>query len=100
MSKNVVLHASSSSRSWIIGKDLSVDEWTYLGRSLLQQGLLSQTDDGYPVLKLNKLSVEILRRQRSVEIPSMPARRQKTSDTTSSRMSALEPEDMELFEYL
>lgn len=83
-----------------IGKDLSVDKWTYLARSLLQQGLLSQTDDGYPVLKLNKLSLEILRRQRSVEIPSMPARQQKTSDTTSSRMSALEPEDMELFEYL
>ena len=83
-----------------IGKDLSVDEWTYLARSLLQQGLLSQTDDGYPVLKLNKLSLEILRRQRSVEIPSVPSHQQKTSDTTSSRMSALEPEDMELFEHL
>jgi ATP-dependent DNA helicase RecQ len=52
-----------------IGKDLSVDAWMYLARSLLQQGLLTQTDDGYPVLKLNKLSLEILRRQRSVEIP-------------------------------
>jgi len=83
-----------------IGKDLSVDEWTYLGRSLLQQGLLSQTVDGYPVLRLNQLSLEILRRQRSVEIPSMPARQQKTSDTTSSRMSALEPEDMGLLQYL
>ena len=40
-----------------IGKDLSVDEWTYLGRSLLQQGLLSQTVDGYPVLRLNQLSL-------------------------------------------
>ncbi|HWS84101.1 MAG TPA: DNA helicase RecQ [Ktedonobacteraceae bacterium] len=83
-----------------IGKDLSVDEWTYLGRSLLQQGLLSQTVDGYPVLRLNQLSLEILRRQRSVEIPSMPARQQKTSDTTSSRMSALEPEDMGLLQHL
>ena len=83
-----------------IGKDLSVEEWTYLGRSLLQQGLLSQTEDGYLVLRLNQLSLEILRRQRSVEIPSMPARQQKTSDTTSSRMSALEPEDMGLLQHL
>lgn len=83
-----------------IGKDLSVDAWMYLGRSLLQQGLLTQTDDGYPVLKLNKLSLEILRRQRSAEIPVLPVSLQKTSDTTYSRISALEPEEMGLFEQL
>jgi ATP-dependent DNA helicase RecQ len=83
-----------------IGKDLSVDEWMYLGRSLLQQGLLTQTEDGYLVLKLNKLSLEILRRQRSVEIPAIPVNQQNMSDTAPSRRVELEPEEIGLFEYL
>lgn len=80
-----------------IGKDLSTDEWLRLGRVLLQQGLLSETKDGYPVLKLNKRSGEILRKERSVEIPSLPVRQQKTSDSVPR---TLEPEEMGLFQYL
>jgi ATP-dependent DNA helicase RecQ len=83
-----------------IGRDVSVDDWMHLGRSLLQQGLLSQTEDGYPVLKLNKCSLEILRQQRSVEIPFVPAHQQKTSENRYSRISALEPEERALFEIL
>ncbi|MBD2344546.1 DNA helicase RecQ [Anabaena subtropica] len=49
-----------------IGKDRSVDEWRTLGRSLLHQGLLEQTSDGYSVLKLNALSWEVMKRQRQV----------------------------------
>jgi ATP-dependent DNA helicase RecQ len=49
-----------------IGKDRSIDEWRMLGRSLLHQGLLEQTSDGYSVLKLNALSWEVMRRQRQV----------------------------------
>ncbi|WP_019498814.1 DNA helicase RecQ [Pseudanabaena sp. PCC 6802] len=51
-----------------IGKDRSVDEWRTLGRSLLHQGLLDQTTDGYPILKLNAKSWEVLRQQRPVTI--------------------------------
>ena len=51
-----------------IGKDKSVDAWKMLARSLLHQGLVDETTDGYRVLKLNKLSWEILRKQRSVAI--------------------------------
>jgi ATP-dependent DNA helicase RecQ len=51
-----------------IGKDKSVDEWRMLGRSLLHQGLLEQTSDGYSVLKLNSLSWEVMRRQRPVSL--------------------------------
>jgi len=80
-----------------IGKDLSADEWLRLGRALLQQGLLSETNDGYPVLKLNKHSAEILRKQRDVEIPSAPVRRQKTSDSLSHTLA---PEEAGLFQYL
>ncbi|WP_341526429.1 DNA helicase RecQ [Nostoc sp. UHCC 0302] len=51
-----------------IGKDKTVDEWRMLGRSLLHQGLLEQTSDGYSVLKLNALSWEVMRRQRTVSL--------------------------------
>jgi ATP-dependent DNA helicase RecQ len=51
-----------------IGKDKGVDEWRMLGRSLLHQGLLEQTADGYSVLKLNALSWEVMRKQRTVSI--------------------------------
>ena len=56
-----------------IGKDRSADAWKVLGRSLLHQGLLEETTDGYPVLRLNAASWEVLRKQRTVEIV-MPQR--------------------------
>lgn len=52
-----------------IGKDKTVDQWRLLGRTLLHQGVLTETTDGYPVLKLNDLSWEVLRHQRSVYVP-------------------------------
>jgi ATP-dependent DNA helicase RecQ len=51
-----------------IGKDRTVDEWRMLGRSLLHQGLVDETSDGYSVLTLNAASREILKSQRKVEI--------------------------------
>ncbi len=51
-----------------IGKDRSVTEWKMLVRSLLHQGLLAETSDGYRILRLNKRSWEILRKQRAVKI--------------------------------
>jgi ATP-dependent DNA helicase RecQ len=51
-----------------IGKGRTADEWRMLGRSLIHQGLVGQTTDGYPVLKLNKRSWEIFRGQLKVEV--------------------------------
>ncbi|WP_144870549.1 DNA helicase RecQ [Hyella patelloides] len=51
-----------------IGKNKTLDEWKMLGRSLLHQGLLSESNDGYRILKLNKRSWEILRKQKSVTV--------------------------------
>jgi len=51
-----------------IGKDKTIEAWKMLGRSLLHQGLVDETTDGYRILKLNKLSWEVLRKQRSVHI--------------------------------
>jgi len=85
-----------------IGKEQSVDEWMHIGRALLQQGLLSQTTDSYPVLKLNALSMEILRRQRSVQI-DMPVQRVQTparQEKSNGRSPALKPEEEGLFQRL
>ncbi|HIK15702.1 MAG TPA: DNA helicase RecQ [Leptolyngbyaceae cyanobacterium M33_DOE_097] len=51
-----------------IGKDHTVDEWRTLGRSLIHQRLVDETNDGYSVLELNDLSWEVLRNQRQVEV--------------------------------
>ena len=51
-----------------IGRDKTADEWKMLARSLVHQGLVKETTDGYPILKLNKRSWEILRKQRQVNI--------------------------------
>ncbi|WP_309740142.1 helix-turn-helix domain-containing protein, partial [Chamaesiphon sp. OTE_20_metabat_361] len=47
-------------------------EWRMLGRSLLHQGLVDETSDGYSVLTLNATSMEILKSQRKVEIAISP----------------------------
>lgn len=65
-----------------IGKDRSAEEWKLLARSLLHQGLLEETHDGYPILKLNSRSWEVMKRQRTVEI-AVPPKREIQSATRS-----------------
>ncbi|MEG4145352.1 DNA helicase RecQ [Microcoleus sp. Pol12B5] len=57
-----------------IGKDRSAEEWKKLSRSLLNQGFLEERTDGFPILKLNEKSWEIMKRQRTVEIAIEPQR--------------------------
>lgn len=85
-----------------IGRELSVEEWTHLGRSLIQQGLLSQTTDAYATLRLNALSLEILRRQRSVETP-VPVERAQAARSVKpgeENILVLSPEEERLFQHL
>jgi len=61
-----------------IGKNQSLDQWRALTRTLLHQGLLSETQDGYPVLGLNAESWRVLKGERSVQVaraapPASPA---------------------------
>ena len=73
-----------------IGKDKSVEDWRVLGRSLLHQGLVEQTSDGYPVLKLNALSWEVMRRQRSVSIAvTVQTPQQQPSEMRASEVEML-----------
>ncbi len=73
-SKNqrVIQYGHHELSTYGIGKDKTVEDWRMLGRSLLHQGLVTQTSDGYPVLKLNAFSWEVMRRQRSVSIAVPP----------------------------
>lgn len=66
--QKIALNKHDELSTYGIGKDRTLDEWRMLGRSLLHQGLLEQSNDGYSVLKLNALSWEVMRKQRTVSI--------------------------------
>lgn len=87
-----------------IGRDLSLEEWQHLGRSLLRQGLLSEaTETGYAILRLNTLSREILRKQRDVMIEALPQSLQNSlarSSRATSIAPDLAPEEIALFQQL
>ncbi len=72
-SERVLKNGHNTLSTYGIGKDRTQDEWRSLGRSLLHQGLVDETSDGYSVLTLNPLSWEILKSQRKVEIAIAPA---------------------------
>ena len=88
-----------------IGRAYSVDEWLYLGRSFLQQGLMSETTDGYPIIRLNALSREVLRRQRTVEVAMRDAPVQEEKVRTSPEVVVqerieLKPDEARLLQHL
>jgi ATP-dependent DNA helicase RecQ len=72
--KRILMNQHDQLSTYGIGRDHTADEWKILGRSLLHQGLLAETTDGYAVLGLNDLSKEVLRGDRSVTIslPNQP----------------------------
>ncbi|MEM9136153.1 MAG: DNA helicase RecQ [Cyanobacteria bacterium P01_F01_bin.42] len=74
-----------------IGRDRTTEDWRNLGRSLLHQGLLVETTDGYPVLKLNAASWEVMRGQRRVEIAVtvQPTKASKQTDISDPGVTNL-----------
>jgi len=59
-----------------IGKPRSVDEWRSVARALLHQGLIDESQDGYPVLSLNAQSAQVLREELLVHIAA-PVKRSR-----------------------
>jgi len=57
-----------------IGKHRSVEEWRGVARALIHQGLIEETQDGYPVLSLNGQSGPVLREELAVHIAAPPKR--------------------------
>jgi len=75
-----------------IGKAHTVDQWRNLARSLLHQGLVAESQDGFSVLSLNEHSWQVLRGERQVQmaVAVKPSREKKigkkssTMETTSA----------------
>ncbi len=82
-----------------IGKQRSVDEWRHLARALVQQGLVDETQDGYPVAILNAHSWQVLRGERKVMIAESLQRPRKKKGKREPPPEDLTP-DAALFEKL
>jgi len=65
-----------------IGKQRSVEDWRCVARALLHQGLVDETQDGYPVLSLNPQSALVLRQELTVRIAA-PKRERKTASAAA-----------------
>ncbi|MFT4045223.1 MAG: DNA helicase RecQ [Solimonas sp.] len=87
-----------------IGKARSLDEWRTVLRALLHQGLLDETTDGYPVLKLAAASRDVLKGERRVLVVPPPPRETAASRNAkakkSSAAASLPPDEQSLFEQL
>jgi ATP-dependent DNA helicase RecQ len=73
-SERIVSRGHDTLSVYGIGSKWRVQEWRELIRALLHQGLVAETQDGYPVLLLQAASWEVLRDQRTVQISQAPAR--------------------------
>ncbi|MDZ8184916.1 MAG: DNA helicase RecQ [Nostoc sp. ChiSLP02] len=89
-SQKIIANQHDQLSTYGIGKDKTVDEWRMLARSLLHQGLLEQTSDGYSVLKLNPLSWEVMRRQRTVFLAVTPAQNITLTEEGSEKAAEAE----------
>jgi ATP-dependent DNA helicase RecQ len=66
--KKVLERRHDKLSTYNIGQHRSVDEWKMLSRSLVHQGLLDETTDGYSILKLNKRSWQVMKGKKKVKI--------------------------------
>jgi ATP-dependent DNA helicase RecQ len=66
-----------------IGKLRSVEEWRSVARALLHQGLIEETQDGYPVLSLNAQSGQVLRQELMVHMAA-PVKRSRARPATAA----------------
>ncbi|HEX5547955.1 MAG TPA: RQC domain-containing protein, partial [Ktedonobacterales bacterium] len=83
-----------------IGRDYPAAEWQRLARALIQQGLVdswSGEEGGYPTLRLNPASWEVLRGQRRFELAPMPTTGRDSRSGRGAPEEALDPERQELF---
>ncbi len=103
-SERVLSRGHDSLSVYGIGKLRTVDEWRHVARALLHQGLIEETQDGYPVLSLNAQSGQVLRQELIVHIaaPVKPKRTRpaSTADARPGGSAAAAPEGSALFECL
>jgi ATP-dependent DNA helicase RecQ len=76
--ERVMHHGHHQLSTFGIGQQRSPDEWRTVARSLLHQGLLEETGDDYPVLRLNAASRAVLKAQRKLLLaPPAPRARKR-----------------------
>jgi ATP-dependent DNA helicase RecQ len=83
-----------------IGRNHTLDEWRSLVRTLLHQGLVAETQDGYPVLSLNAESWLVLKGQRQVQVARAARSPSVRRDRAAGTGVSLEGEDRRLFDRL
>jgi ATP-dependent DNA helicase RecQ len=70
-----------------IGKRRSVEEWRGVARALIHQGLVAESQDGYPVLSLNSRSGQVLREELAVHIAAPVKRNRSRSSAGTGSLS-------------
>lgn len=75
-SQKLIDRGHQSLSTYGIGKHRSQDEWRHLVRALLHQGLLEESGDGYPVLRLVEASRAVLKGERKLLV-APPAGRER-----------------------
>ncbi len=83
-----------------IGKALPAPEWRGLARSLLHQGFLAESHDGYSVLALNAASWQLLRGERPFLVAQAPQAPQTPRNRRPAVGAALTGDGEALFERL
>jgi len=85
-----------------IGKQHSIEAWRHLARTLVHQGLVKQSQDGYTTWSLNEASWQVLRGERQVSMVAAPERRSSKSKRKREADAAPSPQSAEagLFEQL
>ncbi|WP_420466598.1 DNA helicase RecQ [Panacagrimonas sp.] len=84
-----------------IGKHRSQDQWRHLVRALLHQGLIAESTDGYPVLRLVEASRPVLRGEQRVQVVPPPVReRARGKRKSASDAAAPLPHNEALFQHL
>jgi ATP-dependent DNA helicase RecQ len=86
-SERVLSRGHDSLSVYGIGKQRSVEEWRCVARALLHQGLIEETQDGYPVLSLNAQSAAVLREELAVRIAAS-AKQQRTRPSSAAAAGA------------
>ncbi|MBR8830740.1 MAG: ATP-dependent DNA helicase RecQ [Chroococcopsis gigantea SAG 12.99] len=88
--KKIEQYGHHSLSTYGIGKDRTPEQWKLLARSLVHQGLVDESHDGYRILKLNQKSWEVLRKQRSVFIAVPRKAAEPVSEDTNIMMAETE----------
>jgi ATP-dependent DNA helicase RecQ len=88
-SERVLSRGHDSLSVYGIGKQRSVEEWRSVARALLHQGLIEETQDGYPVLSLNEQSRLVLREELAVRIAAAVKPKSARSPNTAALFERL-----------